>query len=260
MTKSKDWDPEHYLKFKNERTQPSIDLVSRIDIAYEPGHIADIGCGPGNSSQVLSLRWPGAELVGVDNSPAMIAKAKKEYPANTWVLSEAMNFAPDIKFDIIFSNATIQWIPRHKKLFAKLITMLSEKGVIAIQIPKFQDMLLGRIIRQVSQKKEWKKETAGCEDLFTCHDYHFYYNLLSADMQRIDMWETDYLHVMPGHSAIVDWIKSTGLKPYLDRIPDEKRKNIFEREILKEIKKYYPVQKDGRVLFPFKRLFFIAYK
>lgn len=260
MKKQNDWNPDHYLKFRNERTQPSIDLVNKINIEYSPEHIVDIGCGPGNSSQVLLQRWPESRLIGVDSSPAMIEKAKKDFPKQEWILADAISFEPDVKFDIVFSNATIQWIPYHTTLFEKLNNLLSENGVIAIQIPKFQDMAIGQIIQSVSQKNHWKKETKGCSELFTYHDFHYYYDLLAGKMKSIDMWETDYIHVMSSHLSIIDWIKSTGIKPYLDRISEENDKKIFEQDVLTGIKKFYPEQENGNVLFPFKRLFFIGYK
>ncbi len=260
MNEQKDWDPDQYLKFKDERTQPSIDLVNKINIAYSPKNIVDIGCGPGNSSQVLLRRWPQAQLVGVDNSPAMIAKAKNDHPKQEWILSGADAFESTVEFDLIFSNATIQWIPDHESLFAKFINLLSGSGVIAMQVPQFQDMPLSQAIHSVSLSKRWGKKTAGCAKLFTYHDSHYYYDLLAAKMKRIDMWETDYIHVMPSHLAIMDWIKSTGMKPYLDRLGDENDKKDFVEEVLNETKKCYAQQKNGNILFPFKRLFFIGYK
>jgi trans-aconitate 2-methyltransferase len=260
MNNRPDWDPDHYLKFKNERTQPSIDLVSRISIEYSPENIVDIGCGPGNSSRVLSQRWPVANIVGVDNSAAMIEKAQNDYPDQKWILADALDFEPAAKFDIVFSNATIQWIPNHERLFDKLTGLLSPRGAIAIQLPRFRDMVLGRIIHSVSRRKEWEKETDGCSELFTCHDVSRYYDLLATTVKSMDMWETDYVHVMPSPAAIVDWIKGSGMRPYLDRIDNENRKKNFELEVLDEITKSYPAQRDGKVLFPFKRLFFIGYK
>ena len=260
MNKQIDWDPNHYLKFRNERTQPSIDLVNKINIEHTPVNVVDIGCGPGNSSQVLLQRWPKSNLIGIDNSPAMIEKAKKDYPNQEWILTDAISFESDIKFDVIFSNATIQWLTDHENLFEKINDMLSENGVVAIQVPKFQDMPLGQIIDSVSQKNRWKENLEGCSQLFTYHDSHYYYDLLADKMELIDMWETDYIHVMPSRVAIIDWISSTAMKPYLDKINNENDKKDFEGEILNEIEKCYPMQKNGNVLFPFKRLFLIGYK
>ncbi|MCX6556790.1 MAG: methyltransferase domain-containing protein [Candidatus Aminicenantes bacterium] len=260
MKKQHDWDPDHYLKFFGERTQPSIDLVSKIKIDYAPRRILDVGCGPGNSSQVLLQRWPKAGLVGVDNSPAMIEKAKKDFPKGKWVLADARRFAPATCFDLVFSNAAIQWIPGHERLLAKFDCLLSPRGVLAVQTPMFNVMPLGRIIQSVSLGKRWKKATAGCSRLYHYHDTGYYYDLLAFRMRKIDMWVTDYIHAMPSHLAIVDWIRSTALKPYLERIADAKDRKDFEKEILREIKKCYPKQKNGNVLYPFKRLFFIGYK
>ena len=115
--KNKDWNPELYLKYNKERIQPSIDLVSRINFD-NPRNIIDIGCGPGNSTHVLTERWPDAKITGIDNSPAMIEKAQNDYPSQTWKVMDAGNLVFDEKYDIVFSNATIQWIPDHKKLLA----------------------------------------------------------------------------------------------------------------------------------------------
>ncbi|TFG61605.1 MAG: methyltransferase domain-containing protein [Spirochaetales bacterium] len=259
MGKKSDWNPEQYLAYAGERTQPSIDLVSRINSVKPPALIADIGCGPGNSSLAIKQRWPDSELVGVDKSPAMIEKAKQDYPGQEWILSDVMNFTYNRKFDIVFSNAVIQWIPDHKNLFEKFFSLLSVGGIIAVQLPLFRDMELGMIISSVSRRSRWKKAMEGCAELFTYHDAGFYYDLLSEKLLKIDMWITDYIHVLPSHRGILDWIKTTGLKPYLDRLPDEQDRLSFGDEVLEDIKARYPLQADGKALLPFKRLFFIGY-
>lgn len=259
MQNTNDWNPGHYLKYATERTQPAIDLVCRIKVEQAPELIADIGCGPGNSSQVLVQRWPEAKLIGVDNSPAMIEKAKKDFPQQEWILADAAHFETDLRFSLIFSNAAIQWMPDHEALFTKFTDLLAEKGIIAIQFPQFDQMVLGRIIHSVSQRERWREKTEGCSGLFTYHQAGFYYDLLSSRMKSIEMWETDYIHVMPSHPSIVDWIKSTGLRPFLERLNDEQERKDFENEVLQGIVEHYPQQKDGCVLFPFKRFFLVGY-
>jgi trans-aconitate 2-methyltransferase len=260
MNRQNDWDPDQYLKFKKERTQPSRDLVAKIQIDHSPGTILDVGCGPGNSSQALLARWPKAKLIGIDSSLSMIEQARKDYPKGRWIKADAMTFDSDIKFDLVYSNAVIHWIADHESFFNKYIDMLSASGIIAIQIPAFRQMALREAIELVSNKNRWKKETEGCGDLATYHDYRYYYDLLSDRMRLIDIWETDYVHVMPSHIAIIEWIRSTGMKPYLDRLKDESAKADFENEVLVEIKKCYPKAGNGKVLFPFRRLFLIAGK
>jgi trans-aconitate 2-methyltransferase len=254
-----DWNPDLYLKFKNERTQPSIDLISKINISFRPKSILDIGCGPGNSSQALLQRWPGAKLTGIDSSPNMIDKAKKSYPDNIWIVADASKYTSDTKYDIVFSNATIQWIPNHENLFKNFLNLTNDGGVLAVSVPRFDEMPISKILNKVAGNEKWKTATKGCAETFTRYDYQFYYNLISPDYQTVEMWQTDYIHVLESQPAIIEWISSTGMKPYLDRL-QEKEKTQFEDEVLSEIKHYYPVQNNGKVLFPFKRLFTIGYK
>lgn len=259
MERSKDWNPDLYLKYGNERTQPAIDLISKINVGFQPLTILDVGCGPGNSSQALLKRWPDAKLIGIDNSLSMIEKAKADYPDNTWIVADASDFNPGTKYDIVFSNATIQWIPNHEILFKKLSGMANSGGVLAIQVPRFDKMPLSKAILSVAGKSKWRERIKGCSELFTYHDYKYYYDLLSTDYKSVELWQTDYLHILKSQYSIIEWIRSTGLKPYLDCLKDED-KPLFEDEVLQEIKQYYPLQNNGKVVFPFKRLFMIAYK
>ena len=189
----------------------------------------------------------------------MIAKARAGYPENTWVAADAATYLPDKKYDIVFSNATIQWIPNHKKLFKNFLNLTNAGGVLAISVPRFDEMPISKILDKVAGREKWKAATRGCAATFTRYDYQFYYNLISPDYQTVEMWQTDYIHVLESQPAILEWIRSTGMKPYLDRLK-EKQKTQFEDEVLSGIKQYYPVQNNGKVLFPFKRLFMVGYK
>ncbi len=252
-----DWNPDLYLKFEKERTQPSIDLVSRLSIW--PETIIDVGCGPGNSTKVLFQRWPYAKVTGVDNSPVMIEKAGKDFPQHEWRVLDAGTDEIEGNFNLVFSNATIQWIPDHARLLKKFRSLLTEKGAIAVQIPLFWNMPVGKTLERISSNARWNKLTAGVKSLFTIHDPGFYYDQLSSLFPLVEMWETNYMHIMDSHMTILDMIRSTGLKPYHDRLGTNENKKAFEEEILKEVEKDYPVQQNGKVIFPFRRLFFIAY-
>lgn len=258
MTINSDWNPKLYLRFNEERTQPAIDLAARINVK-NPEKIIDIGCGPGNSTKVLSKRWPKANIVGIDSSASMIESAKKNYPDMEWRIADATKMETNEKYDVIFSNATIQWIHDQRKLIQDLIDMLEDNGALAIQMPLFNTMPASHVIENVSLKEKWKK-TQGATDAFTFHSSDFYYNILSEKVKSVVMWETSYYHIMPSHQTIVEMLKSTGIRPFLDRLDTEEEKMEFEKEVFKEIKKAYPAQKDGNILFPFKRLFFIGYK
>ncbi len=254
-----DWNPNLYMQFRSERTQPSIDLISKIN-SVEPKSIIDIGCGPGNSTRVLVNRWPKAKITGLDSSLSMIKKAEKNYPDQEWIVANALAYESRIKYDIVFSNAAIQWIPNHEDLLKKFHRMLSDNGLIAVQIPLFWDMPLGKIINETANDCRWTEQMEGISDLFTIHNYSFYYDHLSSLFDSIDIWETYYFHILDSHIAIIEMMRSTGLKPYLEKLDNDLNINQFEKKVLKGIEKTYPKQIDGNVLLPFKRLFFIGYK
>ncbi len=255
----RDWDPELYLKFNQERTQPSIDLVARIDFDA-PQSIIDIGCGPGNSTQVLAKRWPQSKISGVDNSVAMIQKAGREFPQQTWLLLDAGEDEIPGKYDIVYSNAAIQWIPGHASLLKKFHGLLTGRGLLALQVPLFWDMPLGRAIKAIAKVERWASRMDGASDKLVVRDAGFYYDCLAGLFRSISMWQTDYMHRMPSHEAILEMIRSTGLRPYIERLDDEGEKRDFEEQVRQAIQRDYPAQRDGRVIFPFKRLFFMVWR
>ncbi len=254
-----DWNPELYLQFESERIQPSIDLISRIPLS-EPKSIIDIGCGPGNSTQILANRWPNTNITGLDNSPAMIKKANQDYPAQNWIVADASNYSPGIKYDLVFSNAAIHWLPDHQSLLSRFCGWLPVGGVLAVQLPLRHEMASAKIVANTANQDRWKAQTKGASNRFTVHNYAFYYDILSELFTSINLWETHYVHIFENHLSILEMIKSTSLKPYLGRLKKDAEKLEFEAEVLKGIKQAYPLQKNGRVLFPFKRLFFIGQK
>jgi trans-aconitate 2-methyltransferase len=254
-----DWNPDQYLKYRNERTQPSIDLISRIKFS-NPEKIIDIGCGPGNSTQMLVQRWPNSKVTGIDNSPAMIQKAKNDFPLQEWKIIDASNINTDEKYDIVFSNATIQWIPDHERLLQKFKMLLAANGVVAVQIPLFWDMPLGKSILVISQNERWGNLISEVSKTFTIYDYTFYYDQMSELFDSVEMWVTDYLHVLDSQQAILEMIRSTALRPFHEKLRNDSNKTAFEEEVLQDIVNLYPLQKNEKVLFPFRRLFFIANK
>ena len=139
------WDADLYLKFAGERTQPSIDLISRISLAH-PGRIIDLGCGPGNSTAILRQRWPSAEIVGLDNSREMIATASQAYPDWTWVEGDIATWTAPVPFDVVFSNAALHWVPNHAELMPRLLRQVRPQGALAVQMPAhFRSPVCGRL-------------------------------------------------------------------------------------------------------------------
>ena len=253
------WDPDQYLQFKPQRTQPSIDLVARIQMD-DPRTIIDIGCGPGNSTQILLKRWPHADILGIDSSEAMIQRARQDYPHQKWVVADAATLSTRLTYDIVFSNAAIHWIPRHDLLLQRLFQIVNEKGILAVQVPANQESPLYKSILRVSRSGKWSAFTTGREDSITYHSADYYYGQLALYTKEIVIWETIYYHVMKSHEELIDWYKGTAMKPFLDSLPDGESRDEFKKEVLTDCQKAYPLQRDGRILYPFKRLFFTARK
>jgi trans-aconitate 2-methyltransferase len=254
-----DWNPTEYLRFEAERTRPSRDLAARIEVEA-PEDIVDIGCGPGNSTRVLRERWPESSILGLDSSPAMIEKARKECPEGEWTVADAAAFDGRGAYDIVFSNAALQWMPAHEALVPKLFGALRPGGALAFQVPMFEAMPIHAAIRAVAESDRWRSRLGGLASGLTLRDIDFYYDILGPIASRVDAWRTQYAHVMPSCAAIVAFVRSTGLRPYLDALPGDRERDEFIRGLVAECERAYPVRSDGKTLFPFDRLFVVAYR
>lgn len=250
-----DWNSELYLKFKQQRTQPALDLVSRVR-TLTPERMLDLGCGPGNSTAVLHSAFPNANVLGIDNSPNMIEKAKVEHPEISFQLCDAHGISSGC--DLIFSNACLQWIPDHKELLPELMGKLNDGGTLAVQVPCNGNEPLYRIVFEVAADPKWGFQNIVLEPNGVLQSEE-YFNILSVCSSSFDIWETVYYHALPSHQSLVDWIKGTRLRPYLNALSEEKAA-LFEKEILDRVIKTYPVMKNGTVVLKFRRLFFTATK
>ncbi len=253
------WNSDQYLKFKDERTQPALELVNRINIVY-PKKIIDIGCGPGNSTEVLAGKFKKADITGIDNSQDMIDKAMKQYPELTFKLYDIQDGVSGLndEYDIVFSNACIQWVPNHTDLIKNLFSLLRQGGALAIQIPINSSEPIHRIVSNICSSQKWKPFFCAPRAFHTLTPTE-YFDILSEVTQNFIIWETAYYHVMNSHHAILEWYRGTGLRPYLEALPQDKISE-YEADVLNEIIEGYPLQQNGKVLFRFPRLFLLAYK
>jgi trans-aconitate 2-methyltransferase len=254
------WNPRQYLRFADERGRPCRDLAGHLDLPHAR-RIVDLGCGPGNSTAVLAARWPEAEIIGLDSSPEMLATAHQAVPAIRWIAADITRWAAEgpARFDIVFSNAALQWVPDHGALFPALLARVAPGGALAVQVPVRSDAPSQRLIRELAASAAWcGRFTAKPADWYS-HPPGFYYDALVPRAARVEMWETDYLHVLDGPEEILEWHRGSGLRPFLRVLPSEKDRERFIADYLAALKPAYPRQVDGRVLFPFRRLFLIAY-
>lgn len=253
------WNAEQYAKFIKERTLPSIDLANKINLE-NPREIIDIGCGPGNSTRVLKDRFPDAHIVGADYSQNMIDKAKSQNDGIDFMLFDANNDFPLLnkKFDVVFSNACIQWIPNHRELIKNMMGVLNDGGVLAVQTPMNYKEPIHRIISELSTGGKWKNKFDSPRIFYNLTQSE-YFDLLSEISSDFSVWETVYCHRMPSHESIMDWYKGTGLRPYLEALSEEDAIE-FEKDVYEEVVRAYPIQANGEIIFRFPRFFFTAVK
>ena len=252
-----DWNSKQYLKFRAERTQPAIDLARRMELK-RPQKVADIGCGPGNSTAVLRDMFPEAEITGFDSSEDMLCAARKNCPGPRFEFCDVSRDLPRLGtgFDAVFSNACLQWVPEHKKRIPELFGMLKPGGTLAVQVPLNFEEPIHRIIKAAAAAEKWRHFFPHPRVFYTLKPEE-YSDLLAECSSGFQMWMTTYFHMLPSQNAILEWYRSTGLRPYLDALPEDKKAE-FEGDIMEQVRTAYPPRKDGRVIFRFPRLFFIA--
>lgn len=268
------WSASQYLTFEDERTRPVRDLLSAVPAASAAPpsdatgimRAVDIGCGPGNSTEVLAERYPAARVSGLDSDPDMIAAARKRLPDVSFELGDIPQWlvagadgSDDAGYDVILANAVLQWVPDHEALFPALISKLAQGGSLAVQMPDNLGEPAHRLMREVSDAGPWASSQAGARQArSSIAEAGWYYRLLKPHCQRVDIWRTTYQHALPGGApAIVEWFKGSGLRPFLAPL-DADEQAAYLAAYTREIAAAFPALDDGTVLLPFPRLFIVA--
>jgi trans-aconitate 2-methyltransferase len=250
------WNPKRYLTFADQRTRPAIDLLGRVPLAA-PARVVDLGCGPGNSTALLVERWPTAQMIGLDASTDMLAKAKASGVGATWVEADIATWAPTDRFDLIYSNAALQWLGDHADLLPRLLGQLTEGGVLAVQMPRNFDQPSHVLMRELAAERRFTARLAGVLRAEPVATPAWYYDLLAPMTALLDIWESEYLHVLEGDDPVLRWVRGTALRPVIEAL-DASEMSAFETAYRERLRTAYPKRPDGRTLLPFRRLFMIA--
>jgi trans-aconitate 2-methyltransferase len=252
------WSAKQYVAFEDERTRPVRDLVGALpDI--EARAVVDLGCGPGNSTEVLALRFPEAQVSGFDSSPDMIAAARARLPNARFELADVQTWNAAGPFDVMLANAVLQWVPDHAKVLPSLVARLAPHGALAVQMPDNLDGPAHRLMRDVAGAGPWAAKMAEARAARTVlADAEWYYQLLKPLCARVELWRTTYYHALAGGAAaIVEWFKGSGLRPFLQPLSEAERAAYLVRYTA-AISGAYPSLADGSVLLPFPRMFMVA--
>jgi trans-aconitate 2-methyltransferase len=249
------WRPERYLAFADQRTRPALDLLARVPLA-SPARAADLGCGPGNSTALLARRWPEATVVGVDSSPEMLAQARASGVRATWIEADICAWTPDGPLDLIYANAALQWLGDHAKLLPRLMSRLRANGVLAVQMPRNFEAPSHALLRETARSGPWAARLARILERPPVAAPEWYHDLL-APRAALDIWETEYLHVLEGDDPVLRWTRGTALRPVMQAL-DAAQFAAFETAYAARLRVAYPRRTDGTTLFPFRRLFIVA--
>lgn len=262
-----DWNPALYLRFANERTRPAAELLARVPLVEQPArslHIVDLGCGPGNSTELLAARFTNTSVLGIDSSQAMLEAARKQLPQARFEEGDIATWQPQAQEaapDLIYANASLQWVGEHETLIPRLFSLLAPAGVLAIQMPDNRQQPSHRLMREVAQLPQFAPYIGDADRMRAeILPIGAYYDLLAAPHRgaaSLDVWHTIYQHPMDSAAAIVQWLSSTGLKPFVESLPAAlQAEYLFEYE--RRIEAAYPLRADGRRLLAFPRLFIVA--
>ncbi|GGV80786.1 trans-aconitate 2-methyltransferase [Streptomyces griseoloalbus] len=261
------WDPAQYLRHAGHRTRPFTDLLARVpELPRHPARIADLGCGAGNVTALLADRWPTARITGYDNSPEMLDKAHVDHEGPTpeggrldFTHADVGTWAPAEPYDLIVSNATLQWVPGHAERFADWITGLAPGGTFAFQVPGNFGAPSHVLLRELAASPRWRARLDGV----LRHDDavlrpEAYLEHLTALGCTADAWETTYVHLLEGEDPVLDWVKGTALRPVLTLLADDpEAREAFVAEYRAALRDAYPAGPHGTP-FPFRRVFAVA--
>jgi trans-aconitate 2-methyltransferase len=190
----------------------------------------------------------------------MIVAAQQAFPEQTWMRAEIGSWQPDHAIDVVYSNAALQWLPDHAGLIRRLFSWVADNGVFAFQIPSSNYASVRALVHELSYQSNWTQKMMAARKSLTIECPAFYYDTLCSEASRVDLWETEYNHVLESPDSIVDWISSTGLRPFLIALESAVERQQFVAELRERVAATYEKRADGKVLFPFRRTFVIAYR
>lgn len=255
----RDWNPALYTRFEAERTRPAADLLARVPFAaQELRDAVDLGCGPGNSTALIAARFPAAALTGIDRSVAMLAAARQRLPALRFEQADIADWVPAAPPQLIFANASLHWLPDQAAQLQRLFGLLRPGGVLAVQVPDNLDEPSHRLMRATAAAGPW---AAALRDADACRSPPLaaaqVYDLLAPAAASVEVWRTVYQHPLGSVRAIVDWLRASGLRPFLEPL-DAAAQAAFLAAYEARLDAAYAPRADGQRLLAFPRLFHVS--
>ncbi|GAA3878225.1 trans-aconitate 2-methyltransferase [Streptomyces sedi] len=257
------WDPAQYQRHSTDRTRALTELVARVPELPAAPRIVDLGCGPGAPTLTLFARWPDARVTGYDNSPEMLAAARRvAAPAGgslDFVEADLAGWLPAEPPDLIVSNAALQWLPEHWSHLAGWVGALAPGGVIAFQVPGNFAAPSHALLHEIAERPRWRDRLAGVLRTGSpVLEPARYLEELAPLCAEVDVWETTYLHRLRGEDPVLDWVRGSALRPVITALDDEPEElAAFVDAYRDALRAAYPPGPHGTVL-PFRRIFAVG--
>lgn len=250
------WNPEVYDRFKEERSAPFFDLLQLVESKTDLS-VIDLGCGTGELTSRLLDYLENSKVLGIDSSEEMLAKAA-QYKTSRLAfekrsIEEQLHLGDT--YDLIISNAAIQWCSNHKELFPRIISKIKNGGQLAVQIPSNHEYVVHRLLRKIAGTEPYKTAYNSWEresPVLTIEDYAQI--LFDHKGREITVFEKVFPHVLENAEAVFTWASGTAMLPYIEKLPDE-LKQQFKNDYKNELQNIFP---ESPVFYPFKRTFISA--
>jgi len=245
------WNPEQYGRFEQQRAQPFWDLAARVDFDGAKS-LLDVGCGTGEMTARLHHDRKLKTTLGIDSSSAMLKKAAGLADKGlSFALADVEHYGPPERYDVVFSNAALQWADHHKSLFIKILNWLNPGGQLAIQMPCNFDHASHFLASDVAQEMKLKVRQV---PLLAPETYAEL--LWRHGMDPINVWIQVYLHPLRSGREVVEWTKGTLLTWYEKQLDEPGFKKFLDEYT----RRLLLVTGEGAYLYPFKRLFIVGKK
>ncbi|WP_433835908.1 methyltransferase domain-containing protein [Flavobacterium anhuiense] len=248
------WDPKKYNEFKEERSKPFNDLASHI--VNKPNlKVIDLGCGTGELTQKLHQKLTNPYVLGIDNSAEMLAKAPTqenlEFKEKT--ILEQIN--DDSKWDVIFSNAALQWIDNHHELFPKIISRINPGGQLAVQMPQQNENILNKILLQLVQEEPFASYLKNWTRPSPVLNLDEYAKILFENGGKdLVLYEKVYPLISTQKDDFFDFISGSALTVYQERLKEQDFAELTV-EFKKRIDFHFPIIPS---IYAFRRLILYA--
>ncbi len=253
------WNPDQYNQFEKQRSEPFNDLLALVECRPHL-RVIDLGCGTGTLTRQLADTLPDSDVLGLDSSPEMLERAAAQVrPGLRFEQGtiESLVSQPEQQgqWDLVFSNAAVQWVENHTALIPRLFALLRPGGQLAVQVPSNHEQFVHAALRETASETPFREAVDGWVREWSVLSIVQYADLLYANAgQKLTVFEKIYPHVLENADAVLAWSRGTAMVPFLERLPESLHEPFIAR-YRQRLHAHWPTEP---VFFGFRRILFSA--